>query len=141
MADGAAGRIQETGRPDSPDRGDPAGQRLTGWRCTLPQLPGGDEPDTDKFAPAPDQRAYPPHLAARGEGKAEHLGNREVAHIQAGAVVGNVEDVALDPRRIRRRDQESLLAQVDPNELAGTKVFAVSRHDFSCAGEIHKRNT
>jgi len=28
MADGAARRIQETGRPDSPDRADPAGQRL-----------------------------------------------------------------------------------------------------------------
>src|SRR5437667_8345837 len=104
-------------------------------RDALPQLPGRDESDADQFAPAPDQRAYPPHLAARGQRKAEHFWHREVAHVEAGAVLGNIEDVALDPWRIRRRNQESPLAQVDPYELAGTQIFAVSRHDFSCAGK------
>jgi len=96
-----------------------SGLRFTGRRSALPQLPGGDESDADHLAPAPDQRAYPKHLAARSQGKAEHLRNSEVAHIQAGAVLGNVEDIAPDPWRIRRRNQESRLAQVDPNELAG----------------------
>ena len=47
---------------------------------------------------------------------------------------GNVDHLAFDPRRIRRRDQESGFAQVDPDMLARTEVFAVSRHDFPQAG-------
>ena len=98
----------------------------------LPQFPRRDETDADQLAPAPDQAADPPHLTTCGQRKAEHLRHGEVADIQTSPVLGNVEDVAFDPRCIGGRNQKSRLVQVDPDELAGTEVFAVSRHDFSC---------
>src|ERR1700677_4858047 len=100
------------------------------WHKTLPQLLGGHEAGADQLAPSPDQRANPEHLAARGEGEAEYLRHRQRADIEANPALGNVEDHALDPRRIRCRDQEAGLVQVDPDILACAEAFAVSRHRF-----------
>src|SRR5882757_9356327 len=114
----------------------------TGFRrrhLTLPKLLCGNEAGADQFAAAPDQRAHPKHLTARGEGKAEQFGHREVADFETGAVLGNVDHMALDPRRIRRWDQESGFAQVDPDMLARTEIFAVSGHDFPQAGKSRRK--
>src|SRR5947207_7652298 len=95
MANGIAGSIPQAGIPDSSgwrccrtpirkraNSGVRRGIRVTGRRSSaLPQLAGGDESNADHFAPAPDQVAYPTHFAARREGKAEHFGNSEVAHV------------------------------------------------------------
>ena len=95
--------------------------RFAGRRNAFSQLLGGDEADADQFALAPDQRAYPPHLAACRQRKAEHLRDGKIANIQAGAVLGNVEDVALDPCCIRRRNQESLLRKSTRTNLRAPK--------------------
>jgi len=149
MADGVAGRVQKAhlsnpvGRRDAgvdPSRLSPnlpvvrADLRRGRLSLPLPQLPCGHETGTDQFAPAPDQAAYAKHFTARGEGKTEQFGDCEVADFETGAILGNIDHVAFDPRRIRRRDQESGFAQVDPDMLARTEVFAVSRHDFPQTG-------
>jgi len=94
----------------------------------LAQLPSGDEAGAEPFALAPDQQAHPKHLAAPGECEAEYLGHRHGADIQAGAFLGHIDNGALDPWRVGRRDQESRLVHVDPDVLALAEVLAVSRH-------------
>ena len=70
------------------------------------QLFGGNKAGAEPLALAPDQQADPKHLAAPGECEAEDLRHRHSADIQADAVLGNVEDGALDPWRVGRRDQQ-----------------------------------
>ena len=95
---------------------------------TLPQFFCGDETGTDKFPPAPDERAHPKDFAPGGEGEAEKLRHRERTDIQASALVGNIHDHALDPWRIRRRNQESLPVQIHTHMPTRAKVFAMSSH-------------
>src|ERR1700724_3229894 len=111
-----------------------AGRRFLKLRICLcrlkafPELFGGDEPGADAFAVAPSQRTYPENLAARRECQAEYLGHRQRADLEGRAGVGNVDDQAIDPWRVRRRNQKSLLVQIDPNPPARAKVFAGSGH-------------
>jgi len=84
----------------------------------------------EPLALAPDQQAYPKHLTTPGECKTEDLRHRHSADIQTGAVLGHVDNGALDPWRIGRRNQESRLVQVDPHTLAAAGIFTVSRHRF-----------
>src|ERR1700687_3223761 len=95
---------------------------------TLPKLFRGDEAGADKFAPAPDQRTYPKDFAARCECQAEKVRHRQRADIQASAVVGDIDDQALDPWRLGRRNQKSRLVQIDPNLFAAAAVPALSCH-------------
>src|SRR6202165_1203829 len=111
-----------------------AGRRFLKRRiglCRLeafPELFGGDEPGADAFAVAPGQRTYPENLAARRECQAEYLGHRQRADLEGRAGIGNIDDQALDPWRVRRRNQKSLLVQIDPNPPARAEVFTGSRH-------------
>ena len=105
----------------------------------LTKLFRGDEARADKFALAPDQRTYPKNLAARGEGKAEQLRDRQRADIKASAAIGDLDDQAFDPRRVGRRDQKSLLLQIDPDILACAEVLAVSRHGSPPRGKAYAK--
>ena len=105
-------------------------------RNSLPQLPGADETGADPLAAAPDQRTYPKHLATGGKRKTEQLRHRQIADLQADAVVGDIDDLARDPRRIRRRNQKSLRVQIDPDALARAAFYALFRHRSPCSTSL-----
>lgn len=74
------------------------------WPQTFAKLSGADEAGANQFALAPDQRADSKNLAPCSESKAEQVRYREAADLHTRTAFGNIDDRALDPRRIRRRD-------------------------------------
>src|SRR5665213_1292655 len=95
---------------------------------SLPELLGADETGADPFATAPDQRAYPKHLTARGKGQAKQLGYRQIADVKANPVFRDVDDGAFDPWRFGRRNHKSRRVQIDPDAFARAEFCTLSRH-------------
>src|SRR3981189_408298 len=93
-----------------------------------PTLFRSDEAGADKSAPAPDHGTHPNDFAARRECEAEKFRHRQRTDVQASAVFGNIDDHALDPWRVGRRNQKSRLVQIDANIFAIAEVLAVSCH-------------
>jgi hypothetical protein len=94
----------------------------------LPKFIRANEAGPHQFALAPHHRTNPKHLAARREGKTEHLRYRQRPNVQANALVADIDDQAFDPRRFGRGDQKPPLVQLDPGMLALAEVLAIFRH-------------
>src|SRR5438128_9054735 len=78
------------------------------------QLLCGDKPRAEQFAapPRPDADAH--HRAAGGEGKPEHLWYRQRADVETDAAFGDVDDEALDPGRVGRRNHKARPPHLNP---------------------------
>ena len=98
-----------------------------GRRQALSELAYADEAGADPPTAAPDQRTYPKHFATSGKRKTKQLRHGEIADLQADAVVGDIDDLARDPWRIRRGDQKALRVQIDPYAPARSAFYALFR--------------
>ena len=87
-----------------------------------------NEAGADQFAAAPGPEADADHGSAGREGETEHFGHRQRADIEADAACGNIDDEALDPWGIGRRNHKTRPPVLNAFVLALAEVFTVSRH-------------
>src|SRR4051812_1220916 len=86
------------------------------------KLLGADEPRAEQLAAPPCPHADAHHRAAGGEGEPEHFRHRERADVEADAALGYIDDEALDPRRIWRRNHKARPPNLDSVVLTVAEV-------------------
>jgi hypothetical protein len=75
-----------------------------------------------------------------GEGNGEDLRNRERSYFKTDAALRDIEDEALDPRRLGRRNDEAGLAVRYPLVFPRSKVFAVPHEPSLHVGIIWQKS-
>src|SRR4051794_39811101 len=102
--------------------------RFAGSLFAIAKLLCIDKPRPQQFAAPPRPDADPHHRAAGGEGKPEHFGHRQRADVEADPALGNIDDEALDPWRVRRRNDKARPPHLHPVVLTISEILAMSRH-------------
>src|SRR6185312_14818603 len=100
-------------------------------QLALPQFLRGHEAGADQRAIAPDPLANAQDVTRRTEGNAKQVGDEQVADVDTDPALRNVDHLALDPRRIRRRNHISRLLKGDTHVTALAEIVGFPHHGTS----------